>query len=129
MENRYKNQKLRNRLKNNILNSDKGGRPGQWSARKAQILALKYKQAGGKYRRGKVKTQRSLDKWTRQKWRTYSGKPSLQTGERYLPASAFKRLSISQIRSTNRKKKEGMKQGQQFVPNTKAARVARRLSP
>ncbi len=128
MKNQYKNPKLRQRLKHNILNSDKGGRPGQWSARKAQLLALRYKQSGGQYRRGKIKTQRSLDKWTRQKWRTYSGKPSLQSGERYLPSSAFKRLSIGQIRATNRKKQQGMSQGQQFVPNTRSARIARKLS-
>jgi len=33
-----------------IKASGKGGRPGQWSARKAQMLAKRYKAAGGGYR-------------------------------------------------------------------------------
>ena len=44
--------------------------------------------------------QKSLAKWTKQKWRTKSGKPSTQgrkaTGERYLPEKAIKALSASE---------------------------------
>ena len=39
------------------------------------------------------KPQKSLKKWTKQKWTTKSGKPSSKTGERYLPKSAIKSLS------------------------------------
>jgi len=43
----------------------------------------------------KAASQRSLDSWTKQKWRTKSGKPSTQgpkaTGERYLPEAPLKR--------------------------------------
>ena len=43
---------------------------------------------------GTKKSQKSLKAWTKQKWRTKSGKPSTQgpnaTGERYLPSSAIK---------------------------------------
>ena len=35
-------------------------------------------------------SQQSLDRWTKQKWRTKSGKPSAETGERYLPDAAIK---------------------------------------
>jgi len=38
------------RLFNSVMVSSKGGRPGQWSARKAQMLAKKYKAAGGGYK-------------------------------------------------------------------------------
>ena len=46
----------------------------------------------------KAKSQQSLDKWTKQKWRTKSGKPSTQgskaTGERYLPEAAIKSTPV-----------------------------------
>ena len=41
---------MRNRIFNRIKAGDKGGKPGQWSARKAQMLAVAYKKAGGGYR-------------------------------------------------------------------------------
>ena len=59
--------------------------------------------------------QRSLVDWTNQKWRTSSGKPSLKTGERYLPSAAFNGLSRSEIAATNSAKRKGMKAGKQFV--------------
>ena len=43
------------------------------------------------------KSQKSLKKWTKQKWRTKSGKPSAKTGERYLPEKAIKGLSNKEI--------------------------------
>ena len=60
--------------------------------------------------------QRSLVAWTRQKWRTNSGKPSLETGERYLPDAAWKSLKPGEKAATNRAKKKGMRAGEQFVP-------------
>ena len=50
----YTKPGLRKRLFNSIKAGGKGGRPGQWSARKAQMLAKRYKAAGGGYR-GKKK--------------------------------------------------------------------------
>ena len=52
------------------------------------------------------KPQKSLAKWTKQDWRTKSGKPSAQTGERYLPSSAIKSLSSSEYAATTRKKRQ-----------------------
>ena len=56
------------------------------------------------------KPQRSLKKWTKQKWRTKSGKPSTQgpkaTGERYLPEKAIKSLSSKEYAATTRKEKK-----------------------
>ena len=60
------------------------------------------------------KSQQSLAKWTRQDWRTKSGKPSAQTGERYLPASAIKSLSSSEYAATTRKKRQDKAKGKQF---------------
>ena len=60
------------------------------------------------------KPQKSLAKWTRQNWRTKSGKPSAKTGERYLPESAIKSLSSSEYAATTRKKREDTAKGKQF---------------
>ena len=65
------------------------------------------------------KSQQSLAKWTRQDWRTKSGKPSAQTGERYLPASAIKSLSSSEYAATTRKKREDKAKGKQFSKQPK----------
>ena len=46
----YTKPSLRKRLFNQIKAGSKGGKPGQWSARKAQLLAKKYKAAGGGYK-------------------------------------------------------------------------------
>ena len=46
----YTKPGMRKRLFNRIKAGGKGGRPGQWSARKAQMLAQAYKKAGGGYR-------------------------------------------------------------------------------
>ena len=66
-----------------------------------------------------AKSQRSLKSWTKQKWRTKSGKPSTQgsraTGERYLPAKAIAGLSAQEYAATSRAKRKGTKQGKQFV--------------
>ena len=46
----YTKPPMRKRLFERIKAGGKGGRPGQWSARKAQMLAAAYKKAGGGYR-------------------------------------------------------------------------------
>ena len=47
----YTKPALRKRLFSKIKSGTKGGKAGQWSARKAQMLALQYKKAGGGYRK------------------------------------------------------------------------------
>ena len=71
--------------------------------------------------------QQSLKNWTAQKWRTKSGKPSSQTGERYLPENAIKSLSPSEYAATTRAKRAGKAKGKQFVaqPKTIAKKTAR----
>ena len=66
-----------------------------------------------------IDPQKSLKKWTKQNWRTKSGKPSLQTGERYLPEAAIKSMSPQEYAATTRAKREGMSAGQQFVRQPK----------
>lgn len=72
------------------------------------------------------KPQKSLKAWTREKWRTKSGKPSTQgpkaTGERYLPEKAIKALSTTEYAATTKAKREGTKKGKQFVPQPKNVR-------
>ena len=63
--------------------------------------------------------QQSLKNWTKQKWRTKSGKPSAQTGERYLPEAAIKSLSPQEYAATTRAKREGTRAGKQFVKQPK----------
>ena len=63
------------------------------------------------------KSQRSLRAWTKQKWRTKSGKKSSETGERYLPEKAIKALSAEEYARTTKAKREGTKKGRQFVNN------------
>ena len=67
--------------------------------------------------------QKSLKAWTKQKWRTKSGKPSTQgpkaTGERYLPSNAIKALSASEYAATTKAKRKGKAAGKQFVAQPK----------
>ena len=65
------------------------------------------------------KSQKSLKKWTKQDWRTKSGKPSAKTGERYLPAKAIKSLSSSEYAATTRAKRKAKAAGKQHVPQPK----------
>jgi hypothetical protein len=70
------------------------------------------------------KSQRSLKDWTKQKWRTKSGKKSSETGERYLPEKAIKSLSAQEYAATSRKKREDTKKGKQFSKQPK--KIARK---
>ena len=65
------------------------------------------------------KSQRSLKSWTKQKWRTQSGKKSSVTGERYLPEAAIKALTPAEYAATSRAKRKGTKKGKQFVKQPK----------
>ncbi len=103
---------------------------GGWSARAAQWATSEYKKSGGGYR-GAKSSSNSLSKWGREKWQTKDGKPAKRKnrkGEtvtaRYLPKKAWSKLSKSEAKATNQKKKAGSRKGKQFVPNTKRAKAA-----
>ena len=66
----------------------------------------------------RAKSQRSLSKWTKQKWRTSDGKPS-KGKKRYLPDAAWKALSIAEKGATNKAKAAGNKKGKQHVKQPK----------
>ena len=65
------------------------------------------------------KSQKSLKKWSKQKWRTKSGKKSSETGERYLPTKAIKALSSKEYAATTKKKREDTKKGKQHSKQPK----------
>lgn len=66
----------------------------------------------------KAKPQKSLDKWTKQKWRTSDGKPS-KGKKRYLPDKAWDSLSAAEKRATNAAKAKGNAKGKQHVKQPK----------
>lgn len=103
----------------------KGGNPGQWSARKAQLAVAKYKAAGGGYK-GPKRADNSLARWTAQKWRTKSGRPSSETGERYLPSKAIKALSASEYAASTRAKRRSSARGEQF--SRQPTRIAKKTA-
>lgn len=96
-----------------VKSGGKGGDPGEWSARKAQLAVAIYKKRGGGYS-GKKSSSNSLSKWTKQKWTTSDGKPS-DGKKRYLPKKAWNSLSAAEKRATNAAKAKGNKEGKQFV--------------
>lgn len=91
------------------------------------LIAAEYRAAGGGYRGGsRTAAQRSLRRWTVERWTTSDGKPAIRKGGtvRYLPQSAWASLTPAQKAATNRKKLAGSQAGQQFVKNTRAAAKA-----
>ena len=109
------NPNLWEQVKEEVLKGDKGGNPNEWSARKAQLAVRLYKSRGGGYK-GK-KPEGGLTEWTKQNWRTKSGKPSLETGERYLPEKVINKISESDYKKSTEAKRKGMKKGIQYVKN------------
>ena len=125
---KYTDPDLRERIKAKVVREGKGGRPGQWSARKAQMVAHEYEAEGGKYKGGRDETQKSLTEWGDEHWTTKDGKPAGRKDgmHRYLPQKAWEELSPAEKRSTEKKKLAGDKKGKQFVANTSPAVKARR---
>lgn len=122
----YDKPALRERLKTKIQKGTKGGRAGQWSARKAQLLAQEYEAAGGGYTGPRRDSQKHLKKWTDEQWHTRDGKPAARgkTTARYLPKKAWSTLSEGEKKATDTKKRKASRTGKQFVANTKRAKLA-----
>lgn len=123
---KYTDEALRERLKKRITAGTKGGRAGQWSARKAQLLAHEYEAAGGGYVGGRSGSQKHLKKWGDEKWQTRDGEPAKRgkTMARYLPKKAWDKLTPAERKATDAKKQAASKAGKQFVKNTKTAAKA-----
>jgi hypothetical protein len=114
------------RVKAEITAGAKGGKPGQWSARKAQMAVLEYQHRGGAYV-GARDPHNSLHEWTGERWTTKSGAKSGETGERYLPEAAIGALSDEEYARTTAAKRAATKQGHQFAPQP--ADVAAKTRP
>ena len=112
--------KLWEKVKKEVTKSDKGGKPGQWSARKAQMASAEYKKEGGGYE-GKKSKDNHLQQWTDEEWDTKSGQESGKTGERYLPKKAREKLSDKEYAESTAKKRADTKKGKQFSKQPKAA--------
>jgi hypothetical protein len=128
-EDKYTHPELREQIKEEIKASDKGGEKGQWSARKSQLLTQEYEKRGGGYKGEKGESQKNLEKWTEEEWQTKEGDADARgDGEtkRYLPKKAWENMSEEEKEETERKKREGSKQGQQYVANTDEAKQARK---
>ncbi len=126
---RYTKPELREQLKEEIKASDKGGRQGQWSARKSQLLTREYEKHGGGYQGPRDQRQKSLQRWGEEDWQTREGATrARRNGEtrRYLPKQAWEQLSAEQQRATDAKKRNESKSGRQYVSNTQPAKRARR---
>ena len=101
------------KVKTDVTQGDKGGRPGQWSARKAQMAVQEYKHEGGGYE-GKKSEDNHLVQWQEEDWGTKSGHPSGETGERYLPKEARAQLTKEEYKRTSDKKRRDTKRGRQY---------------
>ena len=113
------------RVKAEVTAGDKGGEPGEWSARKAQMAVQHYKAAGGGYE-GRKTADNHLGQWTREEWDTKSGEKSKETGERYLPKKAREALSDEEYKRSSDKKREDAGRGKQHSkqPADVAAKAA-----
>ncbi len=69
-DSKYSKPELRERIKDRVMAGTRGGKAGQWSARKAQLVAQEYEKAGGGYKGGKGEKQKNLEKWGKEKWST-----------------------------------------------------------
>jgi hypothetical protein len=127
-EEKYTNPELRRRLKDEILQSDKGGKAGQWSARKSQILVREYEAQGGGYQTSeKDEAAHSLEEWEEQNWQTEDGSDRARNGnitKRYLPKAVWDKLSASEKQEAERSKEEASKKGAQYVDWTPAIKKA-----
>ena len=127
-DDQYTQPELREEIKAEVMAGDRGGKPGQWSARKAQMVAHEYEARGGGYKHERTESQEHLHERTAEHWQTSDGKPARRedgSTTRYLPAEAWEKLSPGEKKATNAKKVKGSKAGKQFVANTEAAAEAR----
>lgn len=126
-EEKYTHPEMREEIKEEIKHSDKGGEPGQWSARKSQLLTQEYEKRGGGYKGERDEDQKNLEKWTEEEWQTQDGETRARGEDetaRYLPKKAWENMDAEEKRETERKKREGSRQGKQYVENTDEAKQA-----
>jgi hypothetical protein len=127
-EENYTKPDLRRQIKEDIKQSDKGGKPGQWSARKSQLLVQEYEKQGGGYKQDKKDdAAKSLEEWTDQNWQTMEGEGEARGDritKRYLPKEVWNNLSNQEQREAEQTKEKGSKSGDQYVSWTPAIKRA-----
>lgn len=127
-QDKYTKPQLRETIKEEIKASDKGGKPGQWSARKSQLLVQEYEKQGGGYTTDeKDKAAKSLEEWGEQNWQTQEGEgQARQDGKtkRYLPQAVWDKLSEEEKQEAEASKQEASRQGKQHVDWTPAIKQA-----
>ncbi|KAF2209322.1 hypothetical protein CERZMDRAFT_47250 [Cercospora zeae-maydis SCOH1-5] len=137
---KYTDPDLRDQVKEELKASAKGGEPGQWSARKAQMMASEYKKRGGGYTTDKTdkdESQQHLTEWGEEEWQTKARSRLCDDGEgkakqddgtekRYLPKKAWEEMSPDEKEETDQKKQKESKQGKQHVENTTKAKASRK---
>ncbi|MBE9005713.1 Rho termination factor N-terminal domain-containing protein [Fortiea sp. LEGE XX443] len=125
---KYTDPELRRQLKEEILESDKGGQPGQWSARKSQLLVKEYEKKGGGYKKAdKDEAAQSLEKWSEQDWQTQEGEDRAREDgvtKRYLPKAVWDKLSDAEKQEAEQSKEKASKEGKQQVEWTPAIEKA-----
>ena len=130
-EEKYTKPDLRRKIKQEIMESDKGGKPGQWSARKSQLLVQEYEKQGGGYKGEKDESAHSLEEWTEQNWQTQEGDENARKNnqtKRYLPQEVWERLSEEEKQEVEEKKQSASQKGEQYAEWTTAVkRVMREM--
>jgi hypothetical protein len=101
-------RELWKRIKDKWHYGEKGGQPGKWNARKAQLAVLEYKKLGGRYSTPRPSQKNSLVRWTKEDWGYIDGKK----GNRYLPAVVRARLTASEKQYENRLKRMASRRGE-----------------
>ena len=126
-EEKYTKPDLRRQIKDELMQSDKGGKPGQWSARKSQLLVQQYEKQGGGYKKDEPdEAAESLAEWSEQDWQTQEGDKARQDGKtkRYLPKEVWQQLSDEEKQEAERIKQQASKKGEQYVEWTPAIKRA-----
>lgn len=116
---KYTKPDLRREIKDDLMQSDKGGKPGQWSARKSQLLVQEYEKQGGGYKNDeKDQSAKSLEQWSEEDWQTQGGSSKARQDDktkRYLPKAVWDKLSDSDKKEAEKSKQQASKNGQQYV--------------
>ena len=125
-EEKYTKPELRRELKEEIMQSDKGGKPGQWSARKAQMLVQRYEKEGGGYKKDKKDDDaKSLEDWSEQNWQTRDGSANADRDDgmrRYLPEDAWALLQEADQEKAENSKSKADDKDKQFADWPQAVR-------
>ena len=116
---KYTHPDLRREIKQELMESDKGGKPGEWSARKSQLLVQEYERRGGGYKKDKKdEAAKSLEEWTDQNWQTSDGSADAAGGDgmdRYLPENAWALLTEADQKKANKTKEQVDDMGEQVA--------------